>query len=726
MHLRKGKAELSVMEAVDNLSHMAEVDVNTPQESEKPLELTEEQLADRMHLLSWHDPEYHKYNQDRIRETFQALYKYLNDLYEKDKGQLRDEETQRGIQAMMLLAGEAAQKIDNFTDIFKQEGESVTALKEYKELQQFYLTKVVQRFQKSVESEEKWQEEWGAGVGEEKIGVQKGGLKNLESVRQDKEYELFFLRNESGHPFFNRSLLHHIQLIGQFDFMLRDMTRENPFLRIPTILDRDAHSSAKEVLQLVSPYIGEYFKEALKFKKISFVVEINKALMALMLAGNPRNLMQTAAGKCCLNYYTDFHSYLRSALQSKEYLRFIANPPDLSEHFLHTLVNLTHMLSASFFLRGISKKDMTAFIHMLIEKGGKETIEQKPTGSPLSFWNTLLDQDNDIRRTLKQYPNGPLMTTLRLFSKERQLTGFDPLSQEDFPGLLYTITGDDLHISCIKLPSPTFQQAIDSAHPTEEFRGFLRSIGSQKRNQRYLLINLQDRTSSHELPRCMAIEEVQKIEEFTDTLMVVTLPKNADFYLQSGDYLDLNDANEFKRQLKEQIASAEQCGFYLPPGIDKKGILKFTDEALDTIHHLFFGDKGNLVHKNRLDFIEIFYLLFILKLIEDFKPDILSFTCKDGIDTGAAASTTFFAFLRMMNSPSKWSIDEKDFVLWMLYSPALSVRERAIDNQRVNRMVSALSVINAELEAHYQETVNACRKLYKLAFFKGLTFQEAE
>jgi hypothetical protein len=83
-----------------------------------------------MHLLSWHDPEYHKYNQDRIRETFQALYKYLNDLYEKDKGQLRDEETQRGIQAMMLLAGEAAQKIDNFTDIFKQEGESVTALKE--------------------------------------------------------------------------------------------------------------------------------------------------------------------------------------------------------------------------------------------------------------------------------------------------------------------------------------------------------------------------------------------------------------------------------------------------------------------------------------------------------------------------------------------------------------------------------------------------------------------
>ena len=204
-----------------------------------------------MHLLSWHGAEYHQFNQERIRESYRAIFKYLKDLFEKDKGQLRDEETQRGVQAMMLLAAEAAHKIDNYTDIFKKEGESVTELKEYKELQQYYLTKIVQRHQKTMESEEKWQKEWGAGVGEDALGVQKGGLKNLESVRRDKDYELFLIRNEEGHPFFNRSLMHHLQLIGQFDFMLRDVTRENPFLRIPMILDRDAQAAAKEVLHLL-------------------------------------------------------------------------------------------------------------------------------------------------------------------------------------------------------------------------------------------------------------------------------------------------------------------------------------------------------------------------------------------------------------------------------------------------------------------------------------------
>jgi hypothetical protein len=231
---------------------------------------------------------------------------------------------------------------------------------------------------------------------------------------------------------------------------------------------------------------------------------------------------------------------------------------------------------------------------------------------------------------------------------------------------------------------------------------------------------LHDRTSWYELARCIAIEEIQKKSEFTDILMVVTLPKNADFYMQSGSYFDQNDAKEFKREFKEQIISAEQCGFYFPPEIDQKMLLKFTDSALETIHKVFFGNKEVLVHKNRLDFIEIFYLMFILKLIENFKPDTMSFTCKDAIDTGAAASAEIFAFLRMMNDTSPWSKEERDFLLWMLYSSALCLRERAIDVQRLHRMTSALSIVNAALEAHYHETVAACSKLYQLSFFKGV------
>ena len=578
-----------------------------------------------------------------------------------------------------------------------------------------------------METEEKWQEEWGAGAEEEKLEALQGGLNNLESVRRDKEYELFLIRKEDGRPFFNRALLHHLQLVGQCDnLLITDATRENPFRRIQMIQDRDMHTSAKEIIQLASPYIDTYFKEAMKFKQMGFVASVNKALMALMLAGNSRNLMQNTSGKSAMQYYGDFHYYLRTALISAEYRRFIAKPPGLTDRFLNTLMNLSHVLCASFFLRVSSRKDMIAFIRMLIEKGSRGNVTQSQTSSPLSLWNNLIDDDHNIRYLLKQYPNGPLMKTLDLFRQDVQLGGFDPIAQYNLPSLMYTIVGNEVHISCVRLPSPTSQQVIGQAQVVDEFSGFLRAIGSEKKKQRHLLINLQDRTSLLEHARCIAVEGIQKDSEFANTLMVVTLPKNADFYMQAGTYLNLNEASEFIQQFEEQISSAESCGFYFPPGIDQREIMRFSKEAMRTIHTVFFASNKILLHKNRLDFIEIFYLMFILKLIEMFKPDTLSFTCKDAVDTGVAVSAEMFAYLRMMNDPSHWSKEEKDFLLWMLYSPALAVRERAIDIQRLNRMTSALAVINAETEAHYQQTIDACSKLYELSFFKGLKVKESE
>lgn len=724
MHLHKGKAEISVVEAVDNLSHMAEIDLSVPEGPEKPLELTEEQNRDRINTISWHAPEYFSYNRERVKDTFGAITKYLKDLFEKDKAQLKDEEVQRGVQAIMLLAAEAAQKVDNYTEIFKEGGESVVELGEYKELQHFYLTKIVPNIPKVVEAEGKWHEEWGAGVEEDKIGVHKGGLKDLESIRADKEYELFLIRREDGHPFFNRSLLHHLQLIGQFDFMFRDPTRENPLSRVPMIQDRDAHHASREILHLASAHINEFYKEALKFKQMGFVSEINKALMALMLSANTRNLMQTAIGKSSLSYYSDFRFYLRRGLQTKEYQRFISHPPDQSERFLNALINLSHVLCTSFFLRTINKKEMTAFIRMLIERGAKDRITQSQTSSPLSMWNALLDQDDNIRHLLKQHPNGPLLMALRLFTKENQLRGFDPIAQQNYTGLIYTMSGEGIYSSCIRLPSPTLQQFLNKADIIEEFCGFLRDIGSPKKSQKHLLINFQDRTSWLEHARCAALEGLPKDSEFSKVLISITLPKNTDFYMQTGNYFDQNGAKEFKKEFKEQIASAEQCGFYFPQEVDQKALLKFTDDALNAIHSVFFADKETLVHKNRLDFIEIFYLILTLKLMEIFKPDTFSFTSKDAIDVGATESAAVFAFLRMMNDSSPWSKAEKDLLLWMLYAPALAVRERVIDVQQMNRMTSALCAVNAELEAHSRQVIDACSKLYQIPFFKGLKFQE--
>ncbi|MBI2812060.1 MAG: hypothetical protein HYX67_14685, partial [Candidatus Melainabacteria bacterium] len=379
MQFRKN-GETTVMEAVDNLSHMAEVDLYA---TKVATGLTDEQMGEQMDTLSWYDPTYQAYNQDRIKETFRILHKYMQELYDKDKGQLRDLETQQGIQALMLLAGEAAQKIDNFTEIFK--GESVTELKEFKELQHFYLTKVVQRFQALTEPQEEWHAEWGAGIEEAE------GLKDLNAVRRDKYYEFFLIRREDGRPLFTRNVLRHMQLVGQFDALTVDQTVETPFTRIEMIQDRDMHMSAKEILQLAAPYIDDFYKDALKHKGKDFVSAVHKSLMALMLAANSRNLMQNTTNKTSLEYYTDFHNYLRKALSSKEYRNYIASPPSSDERFLNALMNLSHILSASFFLRIGSRKDMVAFIRMLIEKGTKGSVNQAQTSSPLMLWNNLID-----------------------------------------------------------------------------------------------------------------------------------------------------------------------------------------------------------------------------------------------------------------------------------------------------------------------------------------------
>ncbi len=720
MHFRKGHHELSVMEAVDNLSHMAELDLTAPVEKVESKGLTEEQLKERLSALSWHDPEYYAYNKERIKETFEALLKYLKEIYEKDKGHMREEQMQRGIQAMMLLAGEAAQKVDHCTGIFK--GEKVTELKAFKELQHFYLTKVVQRFHILPEVEEKWNEEWGAGQVSE---MKEAPLRDLDAVRRDREYELFLVRQTDGTAFFNRPLLHHMQLVGQFDKLLADPTMEDPFLRIEMIADREAMSHAKEILNAAGPHIDEFYKQALKFKRVDFVASIQKALMALMMAADSRRLIQNVVGKHCLNYFQDFQIYLRKALNSAEYQKLASHPEEYSEGFLQSVYSLCHVLCALQFLKIGSRQEMVLFIHGLIGRGRKGSVTQGQTSSPLALWNNLRDKDDSLRFYLRQSPNGPLMKTIQLFKEAEQLSGFDPLSLQNQPMQLYKVSGEGLHLSCLRIPSPTVQEHIHKAEVAQEFYGFLRSLTAKKMDQRHLLINLQDRTSWQEHARCFVLEEIQNAPEFRHVLVEATLPKNTEFYFQSGMYIEWDDAPEFLKQLKDQVISKEECGFYFPKELHSKEFAAFVDTAIKTVHSVFFGSKERLLHKNRLDFIEIFYLLLALKLIDLCKPDTLSFTCKDGVDTSTAAAAGLYALLRMANGPAEWTKQEKDFLLWMLYAPSLSVRERPIDSMRFDRMASALAVIAAELEARHRKTVEGCAHLFKLPFFEGFKVQEA-
>ena len=181
----------------------------------------------------------------------------------------------------------------------------------------------------------------------------------------------------------------------------------------------------------------------------------------------------------------------------------------------------------------------------------------------------------------------------------------------------------------LKMACPTSQILIQKAQIIEEFRGFLRE-GVQT-HRRHLLINLQDRLSWQESARCHAVEHLQSCAEFTQGLVVVSLTKQSSFYHQSGKYVQGSSYAEFAASAYAQFTSEENSGWFIPVQTKEEGLVSWYRSAFDFIHQMFFASKEILTRQERMDFIGIFYLLLMLKLIEIFEPTSISFTCKDGV-----------------------------------------------------------------------------------------------
>ncbi len=710
--MKKGKrGELSVMEAMEELSRFAELD-----EKKAASSLSEKE---REALKVWTDPRERESNQEKVRETFRVLHSYLKQVYEKEGTELEDVTTRQGVQAIMLMANEAAQKIDRCTALFQGlHGEGgVKEIKEFQDLQEFYLNKIMKKFHAALAKEEAWEAEWG-GEEVDLLDIQRRGLKDLETVKRDKEYELFFIRKEDGRPFFSRNLLRHIKLVGKLDESLTDLAGEDPFIRIKAIEDRSVHEAAREILEGVFPFFDTYVKEAVQAKDSLLVASVNKAVMALMLAANPRNLMQSTMGKSALRYFRDFQLYLREAAQGEEYGKAMEKPSDQLSSVLRQALQIVHQLAFWLFTRHAHANESSVFLEMLFSRACHKYPLAATGKNPLWLFNALVDEDEHLRQFLKQYPNGPLLKTLDVMREGEDHGGFDPLFQENLPHRVFSFSGGDIDCTVLRLPSPTLQLHIHQAEIAPEFKAFLRGLASPTHKKKLLIVNLQDRTSWNEHARCIALENLQKSAEFAEMFFVASFPKDTEFYLQSGIYESLEDAEAFKGQLIEQVESGEACGFSFPAILKATDILAFTKKAIATIHKVIFAEKAHLTRKNRLDFLELFYHFLTLKLMEMLGPDFLAFTCKDGIDTSAVMTAGFYACLKILSDEPEWRQQDKEFMHRLLYQSALMLRERPVDDSRLNRFVGAFSALQAEIEDTKAKLQSNCCSLYKQPLFK--------
>jgi hypothetical protein len=694
------KETIEFQDAMNNLAVIASIDIDHPPRLGivRNFCLVTDEDEFSLGSIQWLSAEGYEVVAKILEATYRSVHQHLRSLYERSLIDEENEKTKKGIAAMMDLVGESADKMDRYLAFWMDHplAAKISQGIEFKALHQFYSGQFLSKF-KEIEGDIAWREEWERNESAEMLDTAGSGLKDFETVRKDKEYELFYLRNEEGKPYFNVELLRNIKLSADFE-STGESFEEDPLLKVRAMQDRDLHFSADQILGDCHFKIEALFKMGSKLKSNEMAQCLQKAIFALFLAANPRYLLQNTTGKSCLQYFDDFHRFLRGSMNTFEYQQWIAYAPDSNDKIGSLLLSLAHSLCYSFFHRvGGIKQEAIGLIYRTMRRGVEAGKKGVTKGE--SLWSQFLAEDTNLRSLLAKFPNGPLFKILDLIRKNKDDTiiPFDPMGQKNLPMKLYTVEKGDGFINVLRIPAPVKQSFINKVEIGEEFLGFLRSLTAEKKKNCHLMINLQDRTSWRECIRSRGLENLHKNAEFKDAFFVLTLPKDTDFYYQNNEYLNLNRSDDFIAAFQMQLQKPEECGYFFPTSFRSSELSSFAKKVMPLILTHFFSGKNTLTRRNREDFIEIFYQFLILKVIAFLEPQSISFTCKDAIDTGAAQSALLYGFLALIHG----SLDKKetqDFFLWLLYIPALFIRERAIDSERLMRVLSVLERVEMSFD----------------------------
>jgi hypothetical protein len=182
----------------------------------------------------------------------------------------------------------------------------------------------------------------------------------------------------------------------------------------------------------------------------------------------------------------------------------------------------------------------------------------------------------------------------------------------------------------------------------------------------------------------------------------------------------MSEAGQFCSSCIQEVLGGD--GFYFPAGKTPKN---WIEPLVRFIHKQFFMDKSRLDRKQRLDFIEILYFFITLRYLDEQKPDVINFSCKDGVDGGAAATASFYGFTRMLSSKSAWTEHDRDGFLLALFGPAILTRHRPINTGRFHRALSALEHFEHILQAHRDKVLKACAEILPDIPLKSITITEA-
>lgn len=223
-----------------------------------------------------------------------------------------------------------------------------------------------------------------------------------------------------------------------------------------------------------------------------------------------------------------------------------------------------------------------------------------------------------------------------------------------------------------------------------EFYNYLHSL--KQANQTHLYINLMSR-GGPQRDLTKTIEDTSL--KLDDVFYVVSLDKTFDFYWQRNRFQENTiQSDAFKNMFLHEMfdRSEEESKYKWPIQLNLSTWRESCSKLLNDVHQDYFDSKEFLAHQERLDFIELSYLKMVQALCLHLKPTYATMSCKSSVDRAPSLLSLLFIYDCIENK-KQFSVDDREKALAIFFAPPLLSHNRHSHDYRVNRLTSALNVL---------------------------------
>jgi hypothetical protein len=394
-------------------------------------------------------------------------------------------------------------------------------------------------------------------------------------------------------------------------------------------------------------------------------------------------MYKTPTAKGLIEYFDDFRYLVHQFIYLPEFQKLLAYPPNEENSWQFRSLRLAEEWSSRI-LSGVPisremSRSLQSIFHQAIEKFGTFKTSE----------DTLSIRLSEMVRTLflfigerRESASGLTMRKVR----EKKWSFFEPILSESLPTHVCNICYGQRSIPLIRMPSPTFQEFVNRAQLSEIFQVKLLQKSDASR---ILFLNFQDPEDWKEQARCTSIDELANRQQSHQQFCSLCLPKNGVFYNQEGAYEAGSSIRTFLPLLRDNLMSALQNASSLPGAEDWNS---FLEKMISSIQAIVFQEQHTLSKSRRQIFIDVVQTLLILKLIDSWQPDVVVFSCKDGLDLSLSAVGELFGIVSWLNDRSV-SEEEMIWLRAVLFGLPLVQRSRPIFQDRCQRLIANISAL---------------------------------